>query len=151
MITLYVKVESLIGRNYDEPFTLYCLLCETVETPPDRSWVEFTLRPEARFSDGNPVTVDDVMWSFETLGTEGAPRYAGAWAKVAKMEKTGPRSVRFTFNTPDREMALIMGLRPILEKAQYEGLDFAASDGVDIVPVTSSPCPPAVTPPRRIS
>lgn len=56
--------EPLMLRSIDEPFTLYCLLCETVDTDPDRSWVEFTLRPEARFSDGTPVTAEDVIWSF---------------------------------------------------------------------------------------
>ncbi len=134
----YWLAESLMGRSYDEPFTLYCLLCETVDTPPDRSWVEFTLRPEAKFSDGTPVTVEDVMWSYETLGTQGHPRYAGVWEKVGKMEQTGPRSVRFTFNTPDRELPLLMGMRPILEKAQWEGVDFAES-GVDMVPLGSGP------------
>jgi len=134
----YLAFETLMGRSYDEPFTLYGLLAETIDTPPDRSWVEFTLRPEARFSDGNPVTVDDVMWSYETLGTIGHPRYAAAWSKVASMEQTGPRSVRFTFTEPDRELVLLMGMRPILEKAQWEGVDFAES-GIETVPIGSAP------------
>ena len=134
----FMLFESLMGRSYDEPFTLYGLLAESIETGPNREWVEFTLRPEARFSDGNPVTIEDVMWSYETLGTKGHPRYRGAWEKVARMEQTGPRSVRFTFNTDDRELALIMGLRPILEKAQWEGHDFEKS-GVEVIPVGSSP------------
>src|SRR5690606_28365272 len=58
--------EPLMLRSLDEPFTLYCLLCETVETDEDRRWVAFTLRPDARFSDGSPVTVEDVIWSFTT-------------------------------------------------------------------------------------
>ncbi len=119
--------ETLMARNWDEPFSLYGLLAESIETPPDRSWVEFTLRPEARFSDGSPVTVEDVMWSFETLGTKGHPRYRTAWAKVAKMEQTGPRSLRLTFKVGDRELPLIFGLRPILKKADWQGRDFAAS------------------------
>ena len=119
--------ETLMFRSIDEPFSLYGLLAESVETDPDRTWVEFTLRPEATFSDGSPVTVEDVMWSYETLGTKGHPRYAGTWAKVAKMEQTGPRSLRLTFNTPDRELAMLMGLRPVLKKAQWEGKDFAES------------------------
>jgi peptide/nickel transport system substrate-binding protein len=122
-----LTVETLMGRSYDEPFTLYGLLAESINTPPDRSWVEFTLNPKARFSDGHPVTVEDVIWSFETLGTKGSPRYWGAWKKIAKAEQTGPLTVRFTFNTPDRELPLILGLRPILEKAQWQGKDFAAS------------------------
>ena len=119
--------ETLMGRNWDEPFTLYGLLAESVETDAERSWVEFTLREEARFSDGSPVTVEDVLWSFETLGELGHPRYHGAWDKVASAEAVGPRTVRFTFNTVDRELPLILGLRPVLQKAWFEGRDFAES------------------------
>ncbi len=135
----FLTGETLMARSLDEPFSLYGLLAESVETGPNREWVEFTLRPEAEFSDGSPVTVEDVMWSYETLGTEGHGRYAGFWSKVESMEQTGPRSVRFTFNTEDRELALLAGMRPILQKAQYEGLDFAETDGFEHIPITSSP------------
>lgn len=120
-------VETLLGRSYDEPFTLYGLLAESVVTDEARSFVEFTLREGARFSDGSPVTVEDVIWSFEILGTQGQPRYAAAWGKIGGVEQTGPRSVKFTFNTEDRELPLILGLRPILKKAQWEGKDFTRS------------------------
>ena len=130
-------VESLMGRSIDEPFTLYGLLAESVETDEARTWVEFTLRPEARFSDGSPVTIEDVMWSYETLGTKGHPRYHTAWNKVASMEQTGERSVRFTFNTEDRELALLMGMRPILKKAQWEGKTF--EDAALDVPTGTGP------------
>ena len=123
----YLGYESLMGRNWDEPFSLYGLLAESIDVGPNRQWVEFTLRPEAKFSDGSPVTVEDVMWSYETLGTKGHPKYLGAWQKVAKMEQTGERKIRFTFNTEDRELALIIGMRPILKKSQYEDKDFTAS------------------------
>jgi len=117
--------ESLMGRAYDEPFSLYGLLAETITTPDDRSWVEFTLRPEARFSDGEPVTVDDVIFSMETLRDQGRPNHKFYYGKVAKIEKTGERSVRMTFNDEgDREMPLIMGLMPILPKHVYDGQDF---------------------------
>ena len=122
-----LTVETLMGRSYGEPFALYGLLAESVETDQARSFVAFTLREGARFSDGSPVTPEDVLWSFETLGTKGSPRYASAWAKIAKAEKTGPRTVRFTFNTADRELPLILGLRPILKKAQWDGKDFTVS------------------------
>ncbi|WP_227257963.1 extracellular solute-binding protein [Kangsaoukella pontilimi] len=134
----FLAHESLMGRSYDEPFTLYGILAESVETAPDRSWVEFTLRPEARFSDGTPVTVKDVIWSYETLGTVGHPRYLGSWEKVESIEATGERAVRITFNTADDELALIMGMRPILKKAQWEGRDFAES-GIDQIPISSAP------------
>ena len=134
----FLAHESLMGRSYDEPFTLYGVLAESVEVPEDRSWVEFTLRPEARFSDGSPVTVEDVLWTYETLGTEGHPRYHGSWKKVASAEKVGERGVRFTFNTRDDELPLILGMRPILKKAQWDGIDFAES-GVDVIPISSAP------------
>jgi peptide/nickel transport system substrate-binding protein len=73
------------------------------------------------------VTIEDVMWSFETLGTEGHPRFRTAWTKVETMEQTGPRSVRLTFTEPDRELPLILGLRPILQRAQFEERRFGAS------------------------
>ena len=130
--------ESLMGRNWDEPFTLYGTLAESVETGPEREWVEFTLRPEARFSDGSPVTVEDVIWSFETLGEQGHPRYRTAWDKVASIEPVGERGVRITFSEKDRELPLLMGLRPILKKAQWEGRDFTQS-GFDVIPIGSGP------------
>ncbi|MBD3663332.1 ABC transporter substrate-binding protein [Sulfitobacter sp. TSTF-M16] len=117
--------ESLMGRSWDEPFTLYGLLAESIETPEDRKWVEFTLREGARFSDGTPVTVADVIFSYELLGTEGHPRYLGLWQQIERIEQTGPRTVRITFNTDNRELALLAGMRPILSKAQWEGKDFA--------------------------
>lgn len=122
-----LTVETLMARSYDEPFSLYGLLAESIDTDESRSYVEFTLREAARFSDGSPVTVEDVLWSMETLGTQGAARYATAWKKVARAEATGPRTVRFTFTAPDRELALLIGLRPILKKAQFEGKDFTVA------------------------
>ena len=129
--------ETLMARNWDEPFGLYGLLAESIETGPDREWVEFTLRPEATFSDGTPVTVEDVVWSMQTLAEDGLPRYRNAWEKVADVEQTGERSIRFTFAAADSELPLIIGLRPILKKADWEGLDFAASSLR--VPVGSGP------------
>ncbi|SMO78064.1 peptide/nickel transport system substrate-binding protein [Thalassovita litoralis] len=134
----FLAYESLLTRSMDEPFTLYGLLAESVEVPQDRSWVEFTLNPQARFSDGSPVTVEDVIWSYETLGTQGHPRYLGFQQKVDRIEQTGPRSLRITFNTPDRELPLIAGLRPILKKAQWDGRDFTATTIHD-VPIGSAP------------
>jgi len=134
----FLVYESLMGRSYDEPFALYGVLAESIEVGPNREWAEFTLREEARFSDGTPVTVEDVMWSYEILGTEGHPRYRGLWGKIASMEQTGPRSLRFTFNEDNRELALTVGMRPILKKAQWEGQDFADSS-LDLVPITTAP------------
>ena len=128
-----LTIETLMGRSYDEPFALYGLLAESIETGPNREWVQFTLRENARFSDGAPVTAEDVIYSFELLGTKGHARYQGAWAKIAGMEKVGDRSVKITFNVVDRELPLILGLRPILEKAQWEGKAFDESSPMVVI------------------
>ncbi len=133
----FLAYESLMGRNWDEPFALYGLLAESIEVGPNREWAEFVLREEARFSDGSPVTIEDVMWSYETLGTVGHPRYHGMWGKIASMEQTGERAIRFTFSEDDRELALLVGMRPILKKAQWEGKDFDAS-GIDERPISTA-------------
>ncbi len=134
----YFAYESLMGRSWDEPFTIYGLLAESVEVGPNREWVEFTLRPEARFSDGSPVTVEDVIWSFRTIGTEGHPRYRDFWQKVSAITQTGERSVRLEFSVDERDLALLAGLRPILKKAQWDGKDFAEGRLEDI-PIGTSP------------
>ncbi len=107
--------ESLMARAYDEPFSLYGLIAETIETPADRSWVAFKLRKEATFSDGKPVTVDDVLFSHSLLRDKGRPNHRFYYSKVTKAEKIDERTVKFTFKPDgDREMPLIMGLMPIL-------------------------------------
>ena len=134
----FIAYETLMGRSWDEPFTLYGLLAESIKVDPNYLWVEFTLRKEAKFSDGSPVTAEDVLWSYETLGTKGHPRYANTWSKIKSFQKLSNYKVRFEFKEPDRELALIMGLRPILKKAQWLNKDFQSS-GLDVIPVASSP------------
>jgi peptide/nickel transport system substrate-binding protein len=109
--------ESLLARSYDEPFSLYGLIAQSIETPPDRSSVTFTLRPEAKFSDGTPITVDDVIFSHALLRDHGRPNHRSYYKKVTRVEQTGERQVRFTFDgSGDREMPLIMGLMPVLPR-----------------------------------
>ena len=107
--------ESLLIRNWDEPFTLYGHLAEFVETPEDRSWVEFTMNPKAHFSDGMPVTTADVAFSFELLKEKGRPQ--GWYEKIASVEEKGEGKIRFVFGDGfDRELPLIVALMPILPK-----------------------------------
>jgi len=109
--------ESLLTRSSDEPFTLYGLIAETVETPADRSWVEFQINPKAKFSDGQPITPEDVIFSMELLRDKGRPNYKAYFSKVEKIEKVGERGVRFHMEAAkDRELPLIIGLMPILPK-----------------------------------
>ena len=129
--------ETLMGRSWDEPFTLYGLLAESIETGPNREWVEFKLRKEAKFSDNSPVTIEDVIWSYKTLGTIGHWRYRGLWKKIKSMEKTGPRSVKIIFNEDNPELALLAGMRPILKKSQWQDTDFENSS-LKIVPISTA-------------
>jgi peptide/nickel transport system substrate-binding protein len=128
-------IESLMARGYDEPFTLYGLLAETVETDDDRTYVTFTLNPNARFSDGRPVTPDDVIFSWEILRDKGRPNHRTYYAKVAKAEIVAPRAVRFDLaGAQDRELPLILGLMPVLAKhavdpATFEETTFAPPVG----------------------
>ena len=118
--------ESLLKRTWDEPFSLYGLIAESVEVPDDRSSVLFRLRPEARFHDGSPITVDDVIFSWETLRKQGRPNHRLYYNKVRKIEQPDARSVHFFFDTetPDRELPLILGLMPIISKSYYESATF---------------------------
>jgi peptide/nickel transport system substrate-binding protein len=112
--------ESLLARSGDEPFTLYGLIAESIEVPPDRSFATFHLRPEARFADGQPITPDDVLFSHAFLKDQGPP-YREHYRKVAKAEKFGAHSVRFTFDAAgDREIPLILGLMPILPRHKFD-------------------------------
>ncbi len=134
--------ETLLARSWDEPFSLYGLIAKDVSAPEDRSSVTFTLRPEARWQDGQLITADDVLFSYETLKEKGRPNHRTYYKKVEKAEKLGPMRVRFTFRpnpdeSYDREMPLIMGLMPILAKHDWEKRDF--NQTMIAPPVSSGP------------
>ncbi|MGQ7791800.1 extracellular solute-binding protein [Faunimonas sp. B44] len=130
--------ESLLTRNKDEAFSLYGLLAETVESPADRSWVEFRLNPEARFSDGAPVTVEDVRFSFELLAKKGRPNFR-SWADaVTKIESVGEHGIRFTLaEGSSRELPLLLGMFPIFPKHATDPDTFDRSGFT--IPVGSGP------------
>jgi len=120
--------EPLMKRSRDEPFTLYGLLAEKVELPEDRSWMEFHLNPKAVFSDGKPVTVEDVLFTFDLLGKEGRPPYSSRMKQVEKIEQTGKRSFKIVFNDQaSRETPLLFGLMPILAKHATDPETFGKS------------------------
>ena len=109
--------ESLMQRSADEPFTLYGLLAETIDTDDARTWAEFQLNPNAKWSDGMPVTPEDVIFTYQTYTAKGRPPYSKRMDKIAKIEKTGERGVKFTFNDKaDREFPLIIALTPIIPR-----------------------------------
>ena len=109
--------QALMARSYDEPFSLYGLVAESIETPDDRSWVVFRLNPKARFSDGKPVTSADVLFTWDLLKTKGKPNFRNWYSKVAKAEAPDERTVRFDLaGANDRELPLILALMPVLAK-----------------------------------
>jgi peptide/nickel transport system substrate-binding protein len=121
-------VESLMARSYDEPFTLYGLLARTVETDDARDYVTFGLDPAARFSDGMPVTAQDVVFSWQLLRDHGRPNHRTYYAKVAKAEILDERTVRFDLGgSDDRELPLILGLMPVLPQHAVDVASFENS------------------------
>ncbi|MBM3643195.1 MAG: ABC transporter substrate-binding protein [Alphaproteobacteria bacterium] len=117
--------EPLCWTSRDEASTEYGLIAETIEWPEDRSWVAFTLRPEARWHDGSPITVEDVIFSLDILKTKGSPNFAFYYQDIEKAEAAGPRKVRFVFrNTVNRELPLIAGELPILPSKWWASRDF---------------------------
>jgi len=139
---LSLVYQSLMARCWDEPFTLYGLLAESAVVPDDRSSITFTIDAKARWQDGPPVTADDVLFSWHILKDNGRPNMRFYYRKVAKAEKTGPRSVTFTFaHNPDgslnREMPLIMALMPILPQHAWKDRDI--TKGTWQLPVGSGP------------
>ncbi len=117
---------TLTVPSHDEPASQYCLVCETIELAEDRSWVAFTLRPEARFNDGSAIAVEDVIFSFDILKTKGHPFYRQYWHDVIRAEKAGPQTVRFIFRpgAANRELPIIIGNVPVLSRAYWANRDF---------------------------
>ena len=131
-------IESLMARGNDEAFTLYGLIAKTVETDEARSYVTFRLDPRARFSDGKPVTSDDVLFSWALLRDKGRPNHRQYYAKVARAEAPDPMTVRFDLaGANDRELPLILGLMPVLPRHAIDPATF--EDTTMAGPVGSGP------------
>ena len=117
--------ETLSVQAPDEPATDYGLLAESIEVPADRAWAIFTLRPQARWHDGKPVTADDVVFSFDTLKEKGSPTYSVYWQNVKSAEKLDERRVRFTFvGGHNQELPNIIGSLPVLPKHWWATREF---------------------------
>ncbi|MFT4716841.1 MAG: microcin C transport system substrate-binding protein [Paracoccaceae bacterium] len=121
--------ESLMTGTSDEPDALYGLIAETIEYPESRQWVIFNMRPEAQFSDGTPITADDVVFSFNVLIEDGLPSYKVTYSDFEKVEALGPNRVKFTFaqGSNTRELPRRAGGLPIFSKAYYADRDFSES------------------------
>lgn len=141
LLTEQLVFEGLMERSVDEPFTVYGRIAESAEMAPDRSWVLFTLHSKAQWSDGKPVTAEDVLFSFNLLKEKGRPNLRLFYQKVSKAEKVGENAVKFTFKIdPDLkdynpEAPMLMALLRILPKHALEGEDF---EKLTLEPIPSS-------------
>ena len=115
--------ESILSGTADEVGAAYCLLCETMTYPRDRSWVTFALRPNITFSDGSALTTEDVLFSYNLFLTKGLQDFRFVLAQqVEKVEVLSPTEIRFTFKAgfPTRDLPETVGGLPVMSRAHYE-------------------------------
>ena len=123
--------ESLLGATADEVGSAYCLICASMDYPADRSEVTFTLRDDVSFSDGTPLTAEDVHFSYEVLRDKGVPSFRAVLnAQVATAEVVDPLTIRYTFveGIPTRALPARMGALPIFSKADFEAREVDFED-----------------------
>ena len=121
----FLIYSRLSTQSLDEPLSQYGELAHTIESPADRSWVTFHLREEARWHDGEPITADDVVFTFETLIREGTPFYRSFYADVDRVEAISRHVVKFTLSATDnRELPLILGQLRVLPEHYWSGRSF---------------------------
>ncbi len=128
--------ESLMARSSDEPFTVYGLIARALDTDDQRSVATFHLDPAARFSDGTPVTADDVLFTFDLLKRKGRPQQRSAFALVRAAEAPDAATVRFDLTgSGDRELPLYLALMPVLS---HKATDAARFDQTTLDPPLGS-------------
>jgi microcin C transport system substrate-binding protein len=130
--------DPLMMRALDEPDAAYGLIAREAVMPEDKSWIEFRLRPEARFSDGSPITAADVVFSFETLRDKGHPRFRLIYDGVASVSAPDAHTARFDFKPGhQRDLPTLLASLPVLSKAYWSKREFERPT-VEI-PVSSGP------------
>lgn len=118
-----IAYEEMMVGTADEIGALYCLLCETIEYPADKSWVIFNLRPEVRFSDGSPMTAEDVLFTYEQFRDDGLISFRAVLREfVDKAEVLGPHQIKYTFRpgSSERERIQTVGGLPVMSKAWFD-------------------------------
>ena len=128
--------EPLMARSLDEPFTLYGLVASGLDTDEARSFATFHIDPAARFSDGTPITADDVRFTFDLLKAKGRPQQRQAFAEVKGVATPDDHTIRFDLaGLGDRELPLFLGLMPVLPR---HGTDAAHFDETTLRPPLAS-------------
>ncbi len=117
---------TLLTRSPEEAFSMYAAVAESVEIPKDRSWIIFNIRPQAKWETGDPITADDVIFSWKTWLEIGQPFMKTYYSKVEKIEKLEPLKVKVIFKPvtpPDKELPLIISMMPLISQKAYQGKD----------------------------
>jgi microcin C transport system substrate-binding protein len=131
--------DTLMNQSVDQAATTYGLIAEAMSYPDDFAWVKFRLNPAAKWHDGQPITADDVIWSFNVLKKQ-SPLYSKYYNDVVKAEETGDREITFTFSSAgNRELPNIMGDLVVLPKHWWEGNDASGKKRDITKPTTEIP------------
>lgn len=121
--------DTLMSQSENEPFSAYGLIAEKIQVPDDRSWVVFHINPKAKFQDGEQITAEDVIFSFETLVSEGHPFYQAYYGDVAEVEQLSELQVKFSFgDARNQELPLILGQLPVLPKHYWQDREFGSGN-----------------------
>lgn len=135
--------ETLAVHNLDERNTHYGLLAETIDVAGDFSSVTYRLRPEARFSNDDPVTAEDVVSSFRILSSsQVSPRFQSFFSEIDRVDVTGMRTVRFTFTRPGRDLVFVAGSLPVFSRKWVRATDGTKRDFTNVSmepPIASGP------------
>ena len=134
--------ETLAVPSLDEPFAEYGLIASDIELASDKKSVTFTLNAKARFSDGSPVTAEDVKFSLDTQKSNAAhPFYQMYFRDIDGAEILDKQRIRFRFSRPNRELHMVAAQLPVLSKQFYARHPFNPAGGNEAmtVPVGSGP------------
>ncbi|MFK8035150.1 MAG: extracellular solute-binding protein, partial [Hyphomicrobiales bacterium] len=128
--------EGLMMRNRDEAFSMYGLIADTIKTDEERTFLEVTIHPDAKFSDGEPLTVDDLLFTIDLFREKGRPPYSRWMQAIESVERIGERGVRMNLGDgKNRELPLLLGIIPILPK---HAIDFDTFDQSSLKPILGS-------------
>lgn len=122
--SLNLVYDRLMMRSWDEPFTLYPLIAESVDVPDDRSSITFHLNPKAKFQDGSPILADDVLFSFKILKENGRPNMRNTYKMVSTVTKLDDRNIKFTLSEDrSKETVMILAMMPVLSEKWWSKQD----------------------------
>lgn len=136
--------ETLTDASMDEPATMYGLIASEMQVAPDYSWVAFHVDPAAHFSNGDPVTADDVKYSYDMLtGPNASPDYSGIFEGVKSATVLDPRTIRFDLKAPSNDQIFQLGTNLFVFSKKWgagpDGKPKSFDQIVNDLPIASGP------------